>query len=937
MNKGSTWNKWDFHVHTPFSVLNNQFGNPYDEKTWEHYVDLLEEKSEELNIKAIGITDYFVIDGYKKLLEYKKIGRLQQVLIFPNIEFRIGIYIDNKRINYHVILSPELDAEVIEDHFLNDLTFVHDTSPFTASENHKLKRSKLEEFGEAHRVDHPSFQQLSSFEVGCMLAKVDHQQIKETLENESRFKGNYLLIADGTHSDLDWGGQAHATRKEILQMSHAIFSSNNNDRDFLLGKLETTKEEIIAAFKTLKPCIWGCDSHGYSQRFLEPDQNRFCWIKSIVSWEGLKQILYEPESRVRIQENSPEPPKSIYTIDKLQIHETKINDALKIDNFQLDVNHNLITLIGGRGSGKTALLDLIASCFPEGTKLTKLKNSFYYRIYENRNDYSKNPMEIPISLRFRSDKEFSKKIGSTSENDYVKITDILYLTQNHMEDYTVNPTKLYGHIIELLFNRIPEKLQWFRGLEKEVEAKINQIQSLSLEIEQTKNFIENNLNREIKKLEQRNGERNDYQDRLNERLASQDENQSETLDITNTLDNLKNEKIKAIFLSEQIKEIKERAKEFIDFFEGKVSIANQLITENQEKPKLELFPRDLSRLNNIIQKTTSDIEKLSLFINECDEQIEVLDNNLNELKGSELIIADLRRQINDLSTEISQIETSIGDIRKQQENVELLTNKRINCFADLSILTIKQKEFLQSIINQFEIDQNELLTDLSFLAKIDFGSTNEYIQDIAYNLDGRSHSYKSIEDDLLKIIKDFKAFFDSSNCDREELLGIIEKLDAWGKSTITKKQITESALFNSLFFPFFSIGLHISFNKRPIESLSMGERAIVLLKILLGLDDTPLLIDQPEEHLDNRYIYDELVPAFRNAKNKRQIILATHNANLVVNTDAEQIIIANNKNDTLSYTSGALEEGEICESIKEILEGGDEAFKKREEKYGFVF
>jgi predicted ATPase len=117
----------------------------------------------------------------------------------------------------------------------------------------------------------------------------------------------------------------------------------------------------------------------------------------------------------------------------------------------------------------------------------------------------------------------------------------------------------------------------------------------------------------------------------------------------------------------------------------------------------------------------------------------------------------------------------------------------------------------------------------------------------------------------------------------------------------------------------------------------MGERAIVLLKILLALDDKPLLIDQPEEHLDNRYIYHELVPAFRSAKTKRQIIIATHNANLVVNTDAEQIIIAEHSSGVLSYETGTLEDLRIRESITTILEGGADAFKKREEKYGFKF
>lgn len=113
----------------------------------------------------------------------------------------------------------------------------------------------------------------------------------------------------------------------------------------------------------------------------------------------------------------------------------------------------------------------------------------------------------------------------------------------------------------------------------------------------------------------------------------------------------------------------------------------------------------------------------------------------------------------------------------------------------------------------------------------------------------------------------------------------------------------------------------------------MGERAVVLLKIVLSLGDKPLLIDQPEEHLDNRYVYSELVPTIRDIRKKRQVIIATHNANLVVNTDAEQIIVADYSDGIIHYTSGALEDIEIRESIKSILEGGDEAFKKREQKY----
>lgn len=100
-------------------------------------------------------------------------------------------------------------------------------------------------------------------------------------------------------------------------------------------------------------------------------------------------------------------------------------------------------------------------------------------------------------------------------------------------------------------------------------------------------------------------------------------------------------------------------------------------------------------------------------------------------------------------------------------------------------------------------------------------------------------------------------------------------------------------------------------------------------------DDRPLVIDQPEENLDPKSIYDELVHLFRGAELRRQIIIVTHNANLVVNTDADQIIVAEcgplqgGKLPDISYTSGAIENPEIRQLVCKILEGGEDAFRDR--------
>ena len=119
-------------------------------------------------------------------------------------------------------------------------------------------------------------------------------------------------------------------------------------------------------------------------------------------------------------------------------------------------------------------------------------------------------------------------------------------------------------------------------------------------------------------------------------------------------------------------------------------------------------------------------------------------------------------------------------------------------------------------------------------------------------------------------------------------------------------------------------------------------------------DKRPILIDQPEENLDNRSVFNTIVRYFRNAKKRRQVIIVTHNPNLVVNTDSEQIIVADfdrgleKQSSKIGYVSGSLEntfkddsahiiieKQGIRDHVCEVLEGGKEAFEKRERKYGF--
>ena len=137
---GSIWRKWDFHVHTPFSELNNNFGDSKKEETWDKYVKELINRAISDSIAVIFLTDYFMIDGYEKVLsilndeerinrifseeirndaDYK--NKIKSLRFFPNIEFRINNQVDGSKIQYHVLFSHELEVKCIRDHFLKQL------------------------------------------------------------------------------------------------------------------------------------------------------------------------------------------------------------------------------------------------------------------------------------------------------------------------------------------------------------------------------------------------------------------------------------------------------------------------------------------------------------------------------------------------------------------------------------------------------------------------------------------------------------------------------------------------------------------------------------------------------------------------------------------------------------------------------------------------
>ena len=129
---------------------------------------------------------------------------------------------------------------------------------------------------------------------------------------------------------------------------------------------------------------------------------------------------------------------------------------------------------------------------------------------------------------------------------------------------------------------------------------------------------------------------------------------------------------------------------------------------------------------------------------------------------------------------------------------------------------------------------------------------------------------------------------------------------------------------------------------QSLEALSTGQKATAVLLLLLLESEAPLVVDQPEDDLDNRFITEGVVPIMRQEKRRRQFVFSTHNANIPVLGDAELILALSASGEAreghakiASEHMGSIDSKPVRELVEEILEGGKEAFEMRRSKYGF--
>jgi hypothetical protein len=348
--KGSEWRRWDLHVHTPHS----QAGKAFQGVSRDIYLNALELEAGKRNIAVIGVTDYMSIEGYEALLEAKSNqGRLKTVeLLIPNIEFRImPSTSDGKALNLHLLVNPSDPDHVSRiKRALSNLRFEY------GGETYGCERPQLIQFARAQKNGLGNDTQ--AYRYGIEQFKPDRTVLRAWFDTESWLRDNCLVgITNGKDgiSGLPLDGYG-AIRDEVLRWCHFVFSGNPSDRKHYLGeKHNFPPEEIVRQYGSLKPCIHGSDSHGIDTLF-RPDQDRLCWIKGDPTFQGLRQILWEPEARIHIGSIPPQPTDQSQIINRIHFE----NTAGWFSQESIELNPGLIVIIGEKGSGKTAIADVAA-------------------------------------------------------------------------------------------------------------------------------------------------------------------------------------------------------------------------------------------------------------------------------------------------------------------------------------------------------------------------------------------------------------------------------------------------------------------------------------------------------------------------------------------------------------------------------------------------
>ncbi|MDA1050198.1 MAG: AAA family ATPase [Planctomycetota bacterium] len=975
LNSGSRWNRWEPHVHAPGTVLNDQFKGA---DRWEDYLNALEVAMPP--IRAIGVTDYYSTEIYERVCDAKRQGRLPGCdLIFPNIEMRLGIgTVKGKWVNLHLLVSPEDPDHLAElKRFLARLTFSAYDDSFCCNKDDLIR------LGQRH--DSKLTDTDAALKRGAEQFKVSFDPLKQAYNESAWAQQNILIAVSGNTTDGTSGVRdaADATlRQEVEKFAHVIFASSPAQREFWLGLRHLSEEILRQSYGGLKPCMHGSDAHK-EKMVGAPDGKRYSWVKGAPAFDTLRQACIDPAGRAFVGEEPPTRATRSQIISSIEI-----KGAAWTATPIIELNPGLVAIIGARGSGKTALADVIAlGCDATSERLSPA--SFLTRAQDLLHGAS-------VSLKWETGDFCQRNLDLSDEGSAAEYPRARYLSQQFVEELCsahgmtdallreIERVIFESHSLsdrdgqvdfEELLKMKADRFREARAREEEALADLSERIGTDLEKDKLIAGLRKQITEKARLIEGYTKDRSKLVSKGSEvrvqrlgALAQAAEKvrgyvrfyaaqEQSLLCLKDEVSNLRSHEAPEALRGSQERHKASglNADEWVQFLlDYKGDVDTSLTTHLQKARKgadkwKGTTPAPASDPNLPLIKADADLRLQPVALLEAEiARIERLVSMDRETSSK---FSALSKRITEENTALERLKERLADCEGAMDRVKALVRDREAAYARVFDAILAEQAVLAGLYSPLmtRLDgAGATLKKLSFSVRreadvVRWAEAGEDLLDLRRlgSFKGRG-TLRQLTDETLKAewetgnatavsaaMAKFRTDNDKELLDRSQVLKA-DQADyrAWAKKFAKWLYSTEH------------ISLHysIDYDGVDIRKLSPGTRGIVLLLLYLALDevdDRPLIIDQPEENLDPKSIFDELVGLFLGAKNKRQVILVTHNANLVVNADADQVIVAEagphppGELPPISYLSGGLESAHIRKAVCDILEGGERAFQER--------
>jgi len=934
--------------------------------------------------------------------------------VFPGIELRL-ISPMKGRLNAHVLFSDKIEDQSLID-FKGKLEVGLINRPLSDSSLIEYARAvapdKLRHHGQ-HNVSIDTDRD-AALKAGSMMAEITCESYQEAICSVPSSQAIDLMPFSTSDGLTGIERNEHYAYTLTLFNSSPIFETRDPDlwAAFAGVKTEGNKGWVDSFQSSLnnipRLAVSGSDAHCFigtpgdsdKRGYGDYPSNKATWIKADPTFSGLQQVIIEPAKRSFIGGRPPklkmvEENKGLF-LDNLSV--TKLQNPLVsgewLNNVSVDLNPDLVAIIGNKGSGKSALADIVALL---GNSKQKHHFSFLKKErFRGRTGEPAKGFDAAISWKDESGQRLN--LNSDPSDESVEL--VKYIPQGHFEDLcnahvSGKSDDFEKELRSVIFSHADEEIrlgalefdQLIEQQEGTIRDRLSQLRSdlhtlnesiVRVEVQmqpeskrvlnelilQQKRILKEHETNKPQVVEEPSGTLTPEQKKATDELAVLSESlercQSQLKDSKAEIALLSSNRKSCANIREQLKILRGGVDKFErdtssdvaslglslpDIFEIKINDELIVRLDGESSERINLLKELCEQLSEEMSGLKNQQTPLNSQLNGPQQVYQQFLDDTKVWDEKHVLIVGDSSQPNTLKG----LEERLVQLNALPEALVVLKENRISISSGIYDVLDEQRAARERLFQPVQelIKSNSLIREgyrLQFKAELGF--TADLIADQLFALVKQSSGEFRGDSESLLVVRRLVDECDFSQ--RESVVGLAEKLTeklegaaagVVGIDSLLRKGKVASSVYDLLYgLLFIQPRYTLLFQDAHIEQLSPGQRGSLLLIFYLLVDkgNNPIILDQPEENLDNETIVSLLVPVLTEAKTLRQIIMVTHNPNLAVVCDAEQIIHCqfDRANDSsIIYSSGGIESEVIRQKVVDVLEGTMPAFNNRKIKY----